>query len=260
MKKYLYIFSVMLFFIFVPNVRADDYKICIYGGSNMFGDNGYHAALHVSGGSAVIDVYKDRKILEDFSLRKTKIINGDGIDSSTLPGVNTTKDASMDIKFLTIRCPRYMCEEGKTIWIDEDGCNLGTGTYTFLSEWTEEAISNLNEALKFQYGAADPSKVNYTSILSGSCPSDVAAFKLFGSAYSLLKIIAPLALVVFASIDLARAVIAADESGIKKAQKHCLKRFAAAVIVLLSFVIVEMIINMASSGSEIMSCVNELLK
>lgn len=259
MKKYLYIFSVMLFFIFVPNVRAEEYKMCMYQ------INGYRALLYEKNGRPVIEIYKNNVVFDDFHETRTNIINGGTIDTSDLLGVNTNKNQPMDIKFLTIRCPKAMCAEGTSaddkVWVDESGsCKLLQHTYKFLREWTKNQASNLNEALKFQYGAADPSKVNYTSILSGSCPSDVAAFKLLGSAYSLLKIIAPLALVVFASIDLAKAVIAADESGIKKAQKHCLKRFAAAIIVLLSFVIVEMIINMASSGSEIMSCVNELLK
>ena len=125
----------------------------------------------------------------------------------------------------------------------------------------EPAQSSSSQGLDeiYKYEGGDTGKVTYPTIFGGGCPSDVGVFKLFGVAYNALKIIAPVILVVFATIDLAKAVASSDEGMIKKAQKHCLKRIAAAVIVLLSFVVIQMFVQMVSNGSDVMGCVNSML-
>lgn len=257
MKKYLYIFSVMLFFIFVPNVRAEEEvpvdisntgeKVCVYTKS---GDSAIQGVLHASGSKLVFDIYRG----SDESLFNDELI--DTFNTHTYAGVYKFSDP----------CPKKICESffnsSHSVGLTNNLSCFGNWTYTLTSEKkVTDFLNGLDELLAYKYNGTIRSDYKRPeTILNGGCPSDVAVFKLLKTAYSLLKIISPIALVLFATIDLAKAVVAADESAIKKAQKHCLKRFAAAVIVLLSFVIVEMIINMASGGSDIMGCVNEFLK
>lgn len=257
MKKYLYIFSIMLFFIFIPNVRADEEvsvditnageKVCIYTKS---GDAVIQGVLHASGKTLVFDIYRG----PDESIFNNEL--ADTFNTYTYAGVYKFSDP----------CPKKICENfvnfSHSVGLTNNLSCFGNWTYTLTSEKkVTDVLNGLDELLAYKYnGSIKEGFERPKSILESNCPSDVAVFKLLKTAYSLLKIIAPIALVLFATIDLAKAVVAADESAIKKAQKHCLKRIAAAVIVLLSFVIVEMIISMASGGSDVMGCVNEFFK
>lgn len=72
--------------------------------------------------------------------------------------------------------------------------------------------------------------------------------------YRLVKIFQwgiPIALILYGTIDLGKAVIASDEKEIKAAQSRLIKRFIYAALVFLVVVLVEAFMNLvASSGSD----------
>lgn len=63
----------------------------------------------------------------------------------------------------------------------------------------------------------------------------------------ILQIIIPIALVLFGSIDMFKAVVAQDEKAIKDAQGILLKRFIYAVLVFLVFILVRLIMSIVGS-------------
>lgn len=264
-KKKVLIFLIFVFmFISMPlNVKGEEYKICLYRKNN---DETIQAALHVVGSSVVLDIYRsgDEGFLPfifDNELEIThNVVNGSGV-SNWPTGVNTAYRAPMDPKFLLHRCPSSLCEgsESDGVWLDEDGCSLATRTFTYVKEVKYSSLTRLDEALAYKYNGSNSGLVTYSTVLDGGCPSNVAAFKLAKSAYGILRIAAPVVLVLFASLDLGKAVIASDEGQIKKAQSHLMKRVAAGVIVFLVFVIIEMFVGMVSGSSDAMSCVNQFL-
>ena len=224
MKKIL-LFLILCFISFPSIVLADDYKVCSY---DKKADLNFKGTLHVVGNTVKFDMYNGKK-------------------------KEITKDVSMNPEDLLKRCPASLCE-GSVVTV------CSNGRYVLKKETTESVISGLNEALSYQYGDADPSKVSgMNTILNGGCPTDEGIFKLLKVAYDLIKIAAPIMVALFATIDLAKAAAASDDSAIKKAQKHCMKRIAAAVVLFLSFAVVEMFVKMVSGGSEIMSCISSFL-
>lgn len=249
MKKLIYMFSTLILcFAFMNDVSADE-KICIY---SKAADQNISAVLRANGkGGFQFDIYRDTRNWTFNPLNLSNIEKSKGVVSP--PGVTYN---------FSDPCPKKICENSIDFTnnvVIADICILNW-TFNLVSEQKLTDLSNsFDEILAYKYGNANPS-LTYNTVLNGGCPSSVAAFKLLKSAYSLIKIGAPLTLVVFATIDMAKAAATSDESTIKKTQKHCLKRFAAAVIVLLSFVIIEMIVNLVSGGSEVMSCLNEFLK
>ena len=72
--------------------------------------------------------------------------------------------------------------------------------------------------------------------------------------YRLVKIFQwgiPIALILYGTIDLGKAVIASDEKEIKSAQSRLIKRFIYAALVFLVVALVEAFMNLvASSGSD----------
>ena len=69
--------------------------------------------------------------------------------------------------------------------------------------------------------------------------------------YRLVKIFQwgiPIALILYGTIDLGKAVIASDEKEIKSAQSRLIKRFIYAALVFLVVVLVEAFMNLVSSG------------
>lgn len=100
---------------------------------------------------------------------------------------------------------------------------------------------------------------NDSIIASGDCPdTSTGVFSLFKIAYNLLKIISPIALVIFGMIDMAKAVTSSDESKMKKAQSSFIRRIVASIIVFLSFVIIEFIIKLSGNWSDVASCISKM--
>jgi len=79
--------------------------------------------------------------------------------------------------------------------------------------------------------------------------------------YNLLKIITPIALVLFGMLDFAKATVAHDDSAISKAGKKFIQRLIAGIAVFLVFTIVQFtadLLDEAGAGS-VMGCANCLL-
>lgn len=69
--------------------------------------------------------------------------------------------------------------------------------------------------------------------------------------YRLVKIFQwgiPIALILYGTIDLGKAVIASDEKEIKAAQSRLIKRFIYAALVFLVVALVEAFMNLVASG------------
>ena len=64
----------------------------------------------------------------------------------------------------------------------------------------------------------------------------------------LVQIIVPIALILFGTFDMAKAVIAGDEKKMKEAQKPFIKRIISAVIVFLIPFIVKLVMNLETTG------------
>lgn len=65
----------------------------------------------------------------------------------------------------------------------------------------------------------------------------------------LVQIIVPIALILFGTFDMAKAVIAGDEKKMKEAQKPFIKRIISAVIVFLIPFIVNLVMNLVTTGN-----------
>ena len=65
----------------------------------------------------------------------------------------------------------------------------------------------------------------------------------------LVQIIVPIALILFGTFDMAKAVITGDEKKMKEAQKPFIKRIISAVIVFLIPFIVNLVMNLVTTGN-----------
>lgn len=65
----------------------------------------------------------------------------------------------------------------------------------------------------------------------------------------LVQIIVPIALILFGTFDMAKAVIEGDEKKMKEAQKPFIKRIISAVIVFLIPFIVNLVMNLVTTGN-----------
>ena len=85
--------------------------------------------------------------------------------------------------------------------------------------------------------------------------------------YVAIKIVVPILLVIFGSIDLGKAITAGKEDEIKKAQSSFIKKLIVAVLVFLVMTIVQFVFDFATGGDtenaasnkSAWTCINELL-
>lgn len=231
------------------NNSKEKYKVCLY--HKDVDPIALNAALHVNGEKLQFDIYR-----AEANLGLTSEIR------ISYPVYNDDHSVSgKELLSETSKCPYRICEDKSEnkAWID-DSCTEGLANYLYFDQTTEAAVSGISNQLAFIYNMNKKENIEYSTILSGECPSNVGVFKLLGIGYTYLKIAAPIALLLFASIDMAKAVASSDEGKIKKAQATCLKRFGAAAIVFLSFVVIQMFVEILSGGSELMNCISEILK
>lgn len=83
---------------------------------------------------------------------------------------------------------------------------------------------------------------------------------LLRTAVDYLQILIPIALILWGTIDMGKAVIAGDEKKIKEAQKPFIKRLISAVIVFLIPFILNLVIGVVATGKNATawtSCWNE---
>ncbi len=85
----------------------------------------------------------------------------------------------------------------------------------------------------------------------GPIPNQIAG--IIAAVIFLIKVIVPIALVIFGMLDLGKAVMSQKEDEIKKGQQTFLKRLVAAAVVFLVIFIVQVVIQIAAgsdSGSD----------
>ena len=80
-----------------------------------------------------------------------------------------------------------------------------------------------------------------------------------------IKIVVPILLVIFAMLDLGKAITAKKEEDIKKYQSSCIKRVVTGVLVFLVVIIVEFILGFvepkdSDSGKSPVSCATEIIR
>ena len=68
--------------------------------------------------------------------------------------------------------------------------------------------------------------------------------------FNIIKIVIPIALLIFGVIDLAKAVIASDEKEIKGATSKFIKRAIAAVAIFFAVTLVDVIMGLVGKGEE----------
>ena len=85
-------------------------------------------------------------------------------------------------------------------------------------------------------------------IVACACmPAAVADITSF--IYGFLKIGGPVLLIILGAVDLGKAIVATDESGIQKAKKKLVNKFVAAASIFLVFSIVQMIVSIVGGES-----------
>lgn len=67
----------------------------------------------------------------------------------------------------------------------------------------------------------------------------------------ILMILIPIALILFGTIDLGRAVIESDEKKVKEAQKRLIQRFIYAALIFFIPMLVGVIMNLVAQGGEV---------
>lgn len=83
-----------------------------------------------------------------------------------------------------------------------------------------------------------------------ACGGLLPIVKVIVSIMKVVTIIIPIALIVFGTIDLGKAVIASDEKEVKAAQKRLIQRFIYAALVFFVPTLVYFVMNMVASGAE----------
>ena len=68
--------------------------------------------------------------------------------------------------------------------------------------------------------------------------------------FDIIRIIIPIALLIFGALDLAKAVIASDEKEIKGATNKFIKRAIAAVAVFFAVTLVDVVMGIVGKGEE----------
>ena len=89
-----------------------------------------------------------------------------------------------------------------------------------------------------QIGAAD------------ACGGLLPIVKVAYEAIKLVMIIIPIALIVYGTIDLGKAVIASDEKEVKSAQSRLIKRFIYAAAIIFVPLLVGVVMNIVSAGEQ----------
>ena len=84
--------------------------------------------------------------------------------------------------------------------------------------------------------------------LDGCTPELVTLIKIVKLALGLIQIVVPILLIIFATLDLAKAVTTQDDKAMTKAISTVGKRIVFAIAVFLVVVIVQLVMNMVSSN------------
>ena len=83
-----------------------------------------------------------------------------------------------------------------------------------------------------------------------ACGGLLPLVKVVVSLIKVVMIVIPIALIIFGTIDLGKAVIASDEKEVKAAQGRLIKRFIYAALIFFVPMLVGVVMNIVSAGGE----------
>lgn len=163
-------------------------------------------------------------------------------ESTPTPSKSPEKDEITDTGANAEACLRANCEKDEEGNVLRDRCN--TSGY-------EKCMEKLGSK----------TTDSGTTMCGTSIKIDSRIPTFVSNIYNLLKIITPIALVLFGMLDFAKATVAHDDSAISKTGKKFIQRLIAGLAVFLVFTIVQFAANLlakAGAGS-VMECANCLL-
>ena len=83
-----------------------------------------------------------------------------------------------------------------------------------------------------------------------ACGGLLPLVKVIVAVIKLVMVIIPVALIVYRTIDLGKAVIASDEKEVKSAQSRLIKRMIYAALIFFVPMLVGVVMNLVSAGGE----------
>lgn len=85
--------------------------------------------------------------------------------------------------------------------------------------------------------------------LDDACKGLLPILKVIAQLIKILMILIPIALILFGTIDLGRAVIESDEKKVKEAQKRLIQRFVYAALIFFVPMLVGVVMNLVAAGA-----------
>lgn len=83
-----------------------------------------------------------------------------------------------------------------------------------------------------------------------ACNGLLPLIKVLVAVIKLVMVVIPIALILYGTIDLGKAVIASDEKEVKAAQSRLIKRFIYAALIFFVPMLVGVVMNLVSAGGE----------
>lgn len=83
-----------------------------------------------------------------------------------------------------------------------------------------------------------------------ACGGLLPIVKVIVAVIKLIMIIIPVALIIYGTIDLGKAVIASDEKEVKAAQSRLIKRIIYAALIFFVPMLIGVVMNLVSAGGE----------
>ena len=83
-----------------------------------------------------------------------------------------------------------------------------------------------------------------------ACGGLLPLVKVLVQVIKIVMIVIPIALILYGTIDLGKAVIASDEKEVKQAQSRLIKRFIYAALIFFVPMLVGVVMNLVSAGAE----------
>ena len=114
--------------------------------------------------------------------------------------------------------------------------------------WFEEARLDYLEQIGLPYDEIESCDENSNDYIVACACMPAAVADITSFIYGFLKIGGPVLLIILGAVDLGKAIVATDESGIQKAKKKLVNKFVAAASIFLVFSIVQMIVSIVGGG------------
>lgn len=92
--------------------------------------------------------------------------------------------------------------------------------------------------------------LDLVQIGTDACGGLLPLVKVIYAAIKLVMVIIPIALIIYGTIDLGKAVIASDEKEVKSAQNRLIKRMVYAALIFFIPMLVGVVMNIVSAGEQ----------